>query len=1106
MYNKTKFYKALLLSIILSIVVTDSFSQFYNGHQMNFGKNRVQYSQFEWLYYRYPKFDVYFYQQGKDIAQFVSQKSQVIIPEMERKLSITLPRRIIFIVFNRLSEFRQSNIGLENGDESNANVGGVTRIIENKVFLYYNGDHNELERQIRQRISEILLNVSLNGSGLRSKAQHSTQHTLPEWFVSGLGLYLATDGVWQTDIEDILRNGFLSGKYKNLSHLRGTDAMYAGYSLWYYVSKIYGNDVISNLLYMTSISKDANAGFRTVINQQFKELNKGWREFYVDKFSNQPSGKELPEKELLVKRPKSNRMYLKPMTSPDKQFTVFHTNKLGKYKLYLRDNQTDKSRCFLSKEYKLQQIIDYQFPVVAWHPSSKIVSFVVDEKGYPFLYQYNIQTKDLLRKQLQRIDKVYSMDYSDNGLNLVMSVQLSGCTDIVIYNVGSGSFERITQDLADDIDPKFIENSQKIIFASNRKSDTLKVEKSDKEQRMAIEQNYDIFVYDLKKKSNILKRVTNTPYENETSPSEVAYNQYTYLSDKNGIVNRYASVYDSTIIAIDTMIHYSYQNKMRAVTNFKRNILFQNFNSKTKTVDESFLKDNRYRLYTENVETFDSQIPAVLEKTYFRELKDRRQRKLDSLEVVKKEKALQERRKIDSIAANPPKEWQHPDSLKYDVMNYVFEQDKHLAYQLVYYGEDLKKRQALKKTDNIKQRFYYTTFYTDYLVSQVDFSSLNEGYQAFSGGPYYFNSNVNAFFKVGIKDLFEDYRISAAVKIGGNLDSYEYLFSFEDLKKRWDKQYVFHRYTFNNDNDDTDYSLKKISTNEAMFIASYPFNQVASVKGTLGLRYDKKVFLITDSPFLDRDPEHQVFFKAKAEYVFDNTSSLGINTPEGQRFKLWSELYQQVEGNYDIISSWGFDFRHYQKIHRCLIFASRIAGATSFGTGKIIYYLGGVDNWTTFSTDKDKMFDPSVRIDQNDNYIYQAVATNMRGFIQNCRNGNSFTVINTEIRWPVFRYLFNRPLGSRLINDFQLIGFFDAGSAWTGWLPGKDDNAYNKYELRNGSVTMVIDVARPSVVAGYGFGLRTSIFGYFLRFDWAWGIEGHVVLPHQFYFSLGLDF
>jgi hypothetical protein len=32
------------------------------------------------------------------------------------------------------------------------------------------------------------------------------------------------------------------------------------------------------------------------------------------------------------------------------------------------------------------------------------------------------------------------------------------------------------------------------------------------------------------------------------------------------------------------------------------------------------------------------------------------------------------------------------------------------------------------------------------------------------------------------------------------------------------------------------------------------------------------------------------------------------------------------------------------------------------------------------------------------------------------------------------------------------------------------------------------------------------LLGYFMRFDWAWGIENRQVLPHVFYFSMSLDF
>ena len=1073
-------------------------AQFYNGHQMNFGKNRVQYSQFEWMYYRYPKFDTYFYQQGKDIAQYTCDKAQIIIPEMEKYFGQTLQKRIIFIVYNRLSEFRQSNIGLQT-DDATSNLGGVTKIIDNKVFLYYEGDHNDFDNQIREAVAEVLLQRKLGGGGLKNKVSTSAQITLPEWYVSGLAFYASHE--WNAEIEDIIRDGFMSGKYKKINYLRGEDAKYAGYSMWHYLNRTYGRDVVSNVLYWTGISRNTNNAFRQVVNEKFSDLNREWIQYYKNKFSETRNQRELPDSTLKLYNPRRNTVYAKPLTSPDGKYTFYHSNKMGKYKLFLRDNKTGEIQKILVREQKLEQIIDYQYPVAAWQPSSKIVSFAIDEKGYVYFYQYNVATGNLTSKQLPKFDKIYSMSYSDDGLNLVMSVQLSGTTDIVIFNVASNSYERITQDLADDQDPKFIEGSRKIVFASNRISDTLKMEKIDNHQ--PIQKNYDIFVYDLNSNSPVLTRITNTPYETETSPAEIEQDQFTYLSDKNGIINRYRSVYDSTIIAIDTTVHYAYTNSYKPATNFNRNILSLNFDRKSKRADEAFRDNGRYRLYTENG-NYSDKLPDVLDRTYFRILADKRQAKLDSLELVKQRKAELERKRTDSIVANPPKDWKNPDSLKYDMINYVFEQEKSLAYQLVFYQEDLKARYKREQEERPKQRLYYTTFYTDYMIAQVDFTNLNQSYQPFTTGPYYFNSNATAFFRVGVKDLFEDYRISAAFRLGANLDSYEYYFIFEDLKKRWDKQYIFHRFTYNNNNDP--YSLLKVRTNEAMFVAGYPFNQTSAVKGTLGLRYDKSCYLVTDYPYLDIDPKYQVFAKGKLEYIFDNSISLGTNTPMGTKFKAWSELYQQVEGKYDIISSWGFDFRYYQKLHRNMIFATRLAGATSFGSGKILYYLGGVDNWTMFTTDNSKMFDQSIRIDQNENYIYQAVGTNMRGFIQNCRNGNTFAVWNNELRLPLFRYLFNRPLTSKMINDFQLIGFFDAGSAWTGFVPNGVDNAYNKYELQNGAITMVVDVARPSIVCGYGFGFRTSILGYFMRFDWAWGIEGHIVLPRVFYFSLGLDF
>ena len=61
------------------------------------------------------------------------------LAEIENFFDYTIEKRMIFIIFNKNSEYRQSNIGLVTFDENSYNTGGFNRIIKNKVMLYYEG-------------------------------------------------------------------------------------------------------------------------------------------------------------------------------------------------------------------------------------------------------------------------------------------------------------------------------------------------------------------------------------------------------------------------------------------------------------------------------------------------------------------------------------------------------------------------------------------------------------------------------------------------------------------------------------------------------------------------------------------------------------------------------------------------------------------------------------------------------------------------------------------------------------------------------------------------------------------------------------------------------
>ncbi len=741
-------------------------------------------------------------------------------------------------------------------------------------------------------------------------------------------------------------------------------------------------------------------------------------------------------------------------------------------------------------------------PELAWHPSSQILGFVTEEKGELKFHVYNLETGVITTRNLLYFEKVLDLSFSPDARKLVFSAVADGQTDIWVFDIAASTNDRITNDLADDFNPRFINNMSSISFVSNRRKDTLFLE-NDPENNTTTA--FAVFVYDYANRSKELQRISEGNYINHTQPLSPRQNEFFYLSDKNGIVNRYYARYDSTISLVDTTIHYRYFANSFPLSNYKRNILSHDINTETQEIAEIVYKDRRYHMYKYPME-FERKFGDLLEPTEYRNRHVSRLTAEDSIHHVEK--------KVISMKDIADNQLIHDgdtielQEFRIDINNYIFEREK-----LNYYNNQLRNRNlnlVLDSMENKKMMYidYTTSFYPNKLVNQVDFSFLNASYQAFTGGAFYFNPGLNLLFKVGANDLFEDYRLVGGVRFATDFDSNEYLFSFENLKQQLDKQLIFHRQVFKNylGFTGTTYTVVKTYTHELLASVKYPLSQTLAVKGTASFRHDNSVFLSTNNENLNKSNILKVWGGVKGELIFDNTRKLGTNLYSGMRWKVFGEAYRQINASKSDLFVLGADFRHYTRIHRSLIWANRIAGSSSFGRSPLIYYLGSVDNWINLNQTRIPTFNESVAIDYTRNYAYQALATNVRGFSQNIRNGSNFVVINTELRLPIFRYLAGHPLGSGFLNNFQVVGFADVGTAWTGLHPFNDDNAWNTEIIENGPMTITIDANRDPIVGGYGFGVRSQLLGYFIRLDWAWGVENMEVQPRMFYLSLSLDF
>ena len=1070
-----KVFYTLLSAVLLTLSLVGSKSisaQFYNGTKIDFGKNRVQYDDFKWQFYRFNNYETYFYTGGKELAVHASKYLKVRIPELERFFEFKISDRIQFVIYNKQSHYRQSNVGLNT--ERNQNLGGITKIVGSKVFVFFEGDYDSFEKQLDAGLIEVLINQLVYGGNWRQVIRNSTLVNLPEWYTKGLISYLTnnSDPVIQAKIKD----GVLNNRFKRFNTLTNEQAEIVGHGLWEYVSKSYGDEVIPNILYMTRIAREVDDGFLYVIGLTLDQLYAEWRAQSKIKYSQSNPVENGNMGEALKIKTKKNRRYQNFKVSPDERYVSYSTNQEGQYKVYIHDLQTNKKKRIFKKEHKLERLQDYSYPIVEWHPSGEFLTFITEKKGELLFYNYNIETEETAVKPIFKMEKVLSYQFLKSGGQFVFSGVNEGQSDLYIYNILGNTQKKLTDDIYDDLMPVVSEDESTVFFVSNRMNDSLNTEHKEAE----FYHEKDIFVLNLNE-DNYVQSVSNTPEIEESAPL-IVDGKLNYLIQEKGETNQYAATYDNVISKVDTIIHYRYFYRVEKVATYSLPVLSQSATPDGIIYQMGF-DDGSFKFFKK--EQGESQLNLVIDG--------------EQVEVELQQELPQESFKVFDIE-EPTVEF---DYMSYEFNNTASKPVKSIATTGAEEEVDF---------DDIKfptQRLYRLNFRTDNTMLQLNHTFINGQYQAYNGGPYT-NSGLGVNTKIGIVDLMEDHKVYGGFRYAGNL--IEYSLSYQNLKDRLDKEYTIMRtrdrvtsgqpFIRGNVRIASPYDLKTL---RGVASYSYPFSEITSVRGVISVRNDKIIPLSTDQGALETNIFDEYYGSLKAAYVYDNTRELAVNILSGTRFRIFGEHYERLysdarsgSSNFQVL---GVDFRHYQKIHREIIFVTRIAGSKSFGKTPLIYYLGGTDEWIS-----NDLFDRSTPIDQSQNYGFQALAANMRGFKQNVRNGSAFALLNTEIRWPIIKYFMRKPVEKPFLRDFQVVGFADIGTAWEGNSPFDEGNLLNSETLSTGPITITYENINDPIVGGVGFGLRSTILGYFVRADMAWGIENGIISDERIImFSLTLD-
>ena len=563
---------------------------------------------------------------------------------------------------------------------------------------------------------------------------------------------------------------------------------------------------------------------------------------------------------------------------------------------------------------------------------------------------------------------------------------------------------------------------------------------------------------------------------------------------------------DSTVSSVDTAIHYRYFIHTKPVTDYPRSIVEQHVNVLSGKLAELVLVNHQWKVYLHNITGFKETPATHPALTPFM---------ANRLKRLKKVPPVYAGTQVNAGAAPASKKETGQKSgwrRKHFRMLYLDQHDKEIVAASSSGGQN--RGMYGNRAGEIsgaggyrdenghfifpKRRNYYTEYAINGMVTQFNYNYLATFYQPYAGSNPYTNTPINLGYKLGISDLMEDHRIIGGLRLNTNFIDNEYTFSYANYKKRLNKEILFHRNTIS---QSSQYFIGKVHSHEIYYIVSWPFNENLSLRGMAHFRSNMYVLNATDPVSLNTPTTFQNWVGFTSALVYDGTKRLGLNLYTGSRWKVFVEYNQLLtKGNHNLFVA-GFDYRYYHRIYRKFIVAARVAGSSGGGTDRLLYVMGGVDNWLN------QKYSTTTPVDRNQHYAYQALAVNMRGFPQNIRNGNSFLLLNTELRMPLFQMFSDIPLSSKFLRNFQLVTFADVGTAWTGLTPYSEGNALFNQTVNSGPIHVVVQTQRDPVVEGFGFGFRLNLFGYFLRTDIAWGVQDGVVAPKPlWYWSFNLDF
>ena len=435
-----------------------------------FGRNKVQYEDFDFRILRTEHFDIHYYPEEEIAVRDAARMAERWYVRLSRIFNHQFRERKPIILYADQGDFQQTNTISSMVGEG---TGGVTEALKNRVILPFNGSFADFDHVLGHELVHAFqydMAGSPRGNGLESLGQ------LPLWFIEGLAEYLSVGrddphtALWLRDAvmrDDVPSIEDMSGNYRYFPYRYGQ-------AFWAYVAGRFGDSKVGDL-FRKALQVGLRGSFVRSLGVNDTTLSRDWIAAVKAHYAPVIAGRVSPDSVGRRLIGGESDLNISPIVSPDGRHVAFFSSRgIFSTDIYIADALTgDVDRRIASAgNGPHSDALRFINSAGTWSPDGKRFAYVLFAEGDDQLSIVGVDGGDDAELRVAGVGAITNPAWSPDGKTIAFSGTSGGISDLYLVDVATSSVRRLTDDKHTDLQPAWSPDSRTIVFVTDRGEET----------------------------------------------------------------------------------------------------------------------------------------------------------------------------------------------------------------------------------------------------------------------------------------------------------------------------------------------------------------------------------------------------------------------------------------------------------------------------------------------------------------------------------------------------------------------------------------------------------------------------------------------------------